>query len=345
MELREPPRTPPTAPRDPLVRIFLVGQLALLLIILAVVWLRPPGPDSVAGAAAHRREVASKLKAAGVLDPSAELFAEYLESSGDPPEKRARVAYSLATTYLERGSYEQALRWLYEAETWGAGELTGEVDQRIVETLERLGRPHAAQAALQSRTALDADAEAVRRAADDPVVARVGAEEIYRSDVQRALDQLPPQAAQAFQAPDRRRELLQKVVADRLLWRKAVKLGYDRDPEVQRQEAEVLRQLAVGRLVEREVLANLSVDETDLRTFYQAHQQRYQRPPENEGEEPQTVPFEQARRQVEQDYRQVKAQAAYQEMVETELSTADVELFPERLDEQSSDNRSGESNG
>jgi tetratricopeptide (TPR) repeat protein len=328
------------------VRIFLVGQLALLLIILAVVWLRPPGPAGAAdSAAAHRREVAAKLKAAGVLDPAAELFAEYLETSGDPPEKRARVAYSLANTYLERGSYEQALRWLYEAETWGAGDLTGEVDQRIVETLERLGRPHAAQAALESRTALGNGTEPTQRSSDDPVVARVGAEEIYRSDVQRALDQLPPQAAQALQAPDRRRELLQKVVADRLLWRKAVKLGYDRDPEVQRQEAEVLRQLAVGRLVEREVLANLTVDETDLRTFYQAHQQRYQRPPENEGDEPQTLPFEQVRRQVEQDYRQVKAQAAYQEMVETELSTADVELFPDKLAEQGQQDRSRESNG
>ncbi len=328
MELREPPRPTPTPASDRPTRLLLLLNLALVAAIAAASWLRPVGAAGASGPAELDREVASKLKAAGAFDEAAALLERHLEAGHESPEARAKIAYSLATTYLERGQAERALRWLYEAETLGAGELAPEVAQRIVHCLERLGRPHAAQAALGERVTLPG--AGVARPEGDVVVAKVGEEEIHASDLDRALDELPPELARAFAEPDRRPELLRRVVAEKLLWRKARKLEYDRDPEVLRRHEALLQQLAIARFVEREVVAKVAVDEADLRNHFAANQARFT-PPPAAGAATKEVRFEDVRQAVEGDYRRFKVQAAYEQLIDSELTTADVELYPERL--------------
>lgn len=329
MELREPPRTAAEAKPDAAVRALLVLNLLAVAGLAAFLLLRPAGNG--AADPERTREVASKLKAAGALDEAADRFAEYLEAEPGTPEARAKIAYSLGTTYMDRGQYEKALRWLYEAESLGAGSLAGDVGQKIVHALERLGRHHAAQAALQSRTRLQtAGTGEVQRSEEDPVVARIGEDEIHRSDLTQSLDEMPPEMARAFADPAQREELLEKYVADELLWRKAAKLEYDDDPQVRRTHAALLKQLAVSKFVEKEVLGKIQVAQEDLRNHFEANKSRFQPPPQ-EGEEPQPVAFEDVRAAVEQDYRRLKIHTAYQQLIDTELSTADVELYPERL--------------
>ena len=328
MELRQPPSPPNRTGPDGLVRLLLVLNL-LLLTALAVGFFLTGRAGAGTGASPERdREVASKLKAAGALEEAAALYEQFLAAGTAQDESRAKIAYSLGTTFLDRGQYEKALRWFYEAEALGAGNLSEDVGKKIVHSLERLGRFHAAQAALDSRVRLTADPAA--RSEADPVVAQVAGEAFHRSDVQRALDDLPPELARAFSQPEQRAEFLKKFVADELLWRKARKLEYDDDPEVRRRQEALFRQLVVSRLVEREVLEKIEVDEADLRNHFEAHKARFQAPPA-EGEEAPETTFEQARRAVEQDYRRLKTQSAYSKMIDDELATAEVELFPERL--------------
>ncbi len=94
--------------------------------------------------------------------------------------------------------------------------------------------------------------------------------------------------------------------------------------------AALLKQLAVGRFVEREILAKIEVEEVDIRTYFEANRSRYEGPAE-EGRPAQSRSFDEVRSLVERDYRLFKTQAAYQELIDSELATADVELFPERL--------------
>jgi tetratricopeptide (TPR) repeat protein len=329
MELREPPRTNAPPANDRLVRwLLVVNPIAVLAIGGFLLARGSTRADQVT--AELDREVASKLKAAGALDEAAILYERYLSNADTPPESRAKIAYSVATTYLREGDYERALRWLYEAETLGAGDLANEVSKKIVACLERLGRHHVAQAALDSRVQLDDGSGAVQRSADDPVVARIGEEEIYRSEVLRALDDLPPEMAQSFSDPGQRQELLKQFVAEELLWRKATKLEYDQDPEVQRRHATMLKKLTVSRFVEKEVVGKIEVDEGDLRNYFEANKERYQQK-ESEDAPAKTPTFDEVRPVVERDYRMFKIQAEYNEIIESELSTAEVELHPERL--------------
>jgi len=251
MDLRQPPTSDSGPRRGGALRWLQILNLLLLLGLVSAFLLRGSPQDDGAAQAERDREVASKLKAAGALEEASSLYEQFLASGHAPPATQAKIAYSLGTTYLDRGQYERALRWFYEAEVLGAGDLAGEVGQKIVHSLERLGRHHAARAALSARTRLTPDL--VQHSENDPVVALLGETEVRRSDVERTLDDLPPDVAQSFAEPARRGELLKKYVADELLWRKATRLEYDNDPQVRRRHAAMLKQLAVSLFVEREV--------------------------------------------------------------------------------------------
>ncbi len=320
MELRPPPSSPIAPARDRAVRgLLIVNLIALLAIGGFLVWQSGNREAADPAAAEHAREVASKLKAAGALDEAAALYEVYLETTDAPEKTRANVAYSLGSTYLESGRYERALRWFYEAESLGVGELSDQLSKKVVHTLERLGRYHSAKAALGSRVQL-APEEAVQRAASDPVVASIDGREIHRSEVLRTLDDLPPEIA--GQLEGQRGELLRKFVADELLWQKAVKLEYDKDPEVRRRYEALVKQLAVSKFVETEVVRQIEVDPADLENFFAANRGRY----EKEGETLEEMPPE-----VERDYRMSKIQTAYNELIEQELATDEVQLFPENM--------------
>lgn len=332
MDLRPPPSTAPSRPpADPLTRGLLVLVVLLVAALGTLLLMRPGGAGGDPEAAARTREVASKLLAAGAPDEAARLYARYLETSGEPAEVKAKIAYSVGATYLERGRYEEALRWFYEAESLGAGELTGELARelggKIVHALEALGRLHAARAALGSRAG--APQETDEHAAGDPVVARIGERQVHRSEVERALDDLPPELARVWADPSRRPGFLRQWLAEELLWQKAVRMEYDDDPQVRRRHEAMLRQLAVGRYLDEEVVGKIAADEADLATFFEANQERYQAPPESEGGEPRPLSFEEARPLVERDYRLYKAQAATSQAVEAELAAGDVEIFEE----------------
>ncbi len=321
MELRPPPSTSSAKPsRDGLVRILLMINLLLLLAVGGYLLFGSPS-GSTSGDSEHAREIASKLKAGGALDEAADLYEVYLSGTEAPAETRANIAYSLGSTYLDAGRHQKALRWFYEAETLGVGKLSEELSKKIVHTLERLGRRHSAQAALDARVQLGGPG--VQRAETDPVVAKIGEREIYRSEVLRALDDLPTEMAAQFTGPQRG-ELLKKHVADELLWRKAAKLEYDRDPEVLRSHEEMLKQLAVSRFVEKEVISGLEIDPSDVRNYFEANRARY----EKEGETLEEMPPE-----AERDYRMSKLQTEYQKLIDAELATADVRLFPENMND------------
>jgi len=120
--------------------------------------------------------------------------------------------------------------------------------------------------------------------------------------------------------------MLRQFVADELLFNKARKLEYDRDPDVVRATERLAQQLAISKFVQKEVLSGLKVDPTDLETFFRANRERYAA--SGAGEE---VTLDQVRETVQRDYLQMKTQGAYQELVERELQAAGAELFPERM--------------
>jgi len=317
VELREPPRA--TAPSNtPVVKLLVALQVVTLGAISFLFFGSQDDSGPTVTRAEHVRAIASKLKAAGANDEASSLYEQYLNDLGSESAVRAQIAYSLGKSYLAQGQYGRSLRWLYEAETLGAGKLAREVGQKIVHCLERLGRVHAAQAALAARASLNP--EAVARAGTDPVVAEIGLEKIYGSDVMRSLDDLPSDLQNQFGGADALPRYLKKYIADELMWRKAKKLEYDKDPMVQRQLENLLKHLVVNRFMQEEVWKKVKTDPADLKNFYEANKKKY-----GDGD------FKKNRAAVERDYRVSKVQGAAGKIISDEFELAGVKLYPERL--------------
>ena len=321
MDLRPPPSTVPRHTGTSLPTALAALQLLLTLALVGFVWWRTT-PRVEAPHGERLRTVAGKLQAAGALEEAATLYSDYLANNDVPVATRARVAYGLGKLYIDAGQYQHALRWLYDAETLDPVGDNPEVGKKIVHVLERLGRTHAAKAALAAHVTLGED---VKHAADDPVVATIGDTDVYASAIQRALDDLPPDLAKSF-AGSQKEAFLRKYVADILTLRKAEKLEYDRDPELLRRIEALRRQLVVGLFVEKEVRAKISLSETDVENYFAANKERYR-----EAGSDKTPTFSQVHAAVERDYRARKEQEAYQALINQELAGDAVHLYPERL--------------
>ncbi|MEM7481359.1 MAG: hypothetical protein AAF481_09310 [Acidobacteriota bacterium] len=334
MELREPPR-PRRAAGATGRNLLLFNTVLLALLLAALVWLRfdLAGPGGDGAAAQLDRATAAKLKAAGLDDQAAHLYERALSAGEGSAGERAEIAHGVGATYLDQGRCEEALRWLYQAETLLEGadgevrdRIGGPVAEKIVACLERLGRSLAAKSALAASTRL-APPTAATDTASNPVVARIGERELRRSDVDAALELLPPAArAQLTATAEGRAELLRKVVADDLLLAKAERLGLDDDPQIRRQAEEMRKQAVLAAFIDREVVSKITVDAADLENFWTAHQDQWTNPETEE-----TPELEEVRSAVEAAYRRQKAESAYREMVTEALAGAEVELHPERL--------------
>ncbi len=266
----------------------------------------------------HIRAVASRLRAAGVLGEAARMYEVALQNSHLTPAARGTQSYALGLLYLEDHKYEPALRWLYEADALGGG--GDEVGAKIVHTLERLGRTNAAQAALAEQSRLHTHAEAAERPSDDPVVAELGDTPIVRSEVTRAMDDLPPEMAKAYKGSKGRAEFLHKYVADTLLWRKAQRLEYDRDADVQRRVQLAERQLAVAKLLDKDVFSHVSIPPSEVKTYFEAHADLFKK-----------APLESVKAQIEQTLRIQKSQDMVQGWVQKESTDTHVKLFADRM--------------
>ena len=320
MELRSAPTPQPPSPRSPFTALLVVSNLLLASVAGYALVQGTPAAEAVSDTESLRK-VASKLRAAGATDEAAALYAKVL-TSPDAQPKRAQIAFSLGEMYLESAQYEKALRWFYEAELSQPKALRADIAQKIVHCLERLGRVHAARAALSGSVNLETNE--VQRAEGDPTVATIANRDIPYSEVQRAIDDLPPEYSKQFDQKKGKEMFLRKFVADELLWRKAQKLEYDRDPDIQRQLTMLHKQIVVAKFVEQEVMSKIQIDPTDVRNYYEANKERFKK-------DDKEIPFEQAISQVEGAYRMMKFQAAYAELVESELSTGDVQVFADRL--------------
>jgi len=320
VELRQPPITQ-EAQNGPTKGLMLALNLGTIAVVAGLVIWGNSSTHSASTSSTSIREVASKLKAAGALEPAAERYAAWINNNPTHPD-RGTIAYSVGNIYLDLGQYDEALRWFYEAEVAGVGELQTELARKLVHTLERLGRVHAARAVLSGHTELKPSN--TKRPANDVVVAEIGDQQVYRSDLQRALDDMPPEFAKELSGPQNAPKLLQKHVADELVWRKAQKLEYDKKPEVQRRLAQMHKHLVVGHFLEKEVAGNIQVETADLKNFFEAQKEMFK-----QGDKVPT--FEEARPSVEQAYRMMKIQKAYGDVINQEMSAGDVKLYPERL--------------
>jgi len=116
-------------------------------------------------------------------------------------------------------------------------------------------------------------------AAADPqrVLARVGAHTITLGQYAAALEHMDEFDRMRYQAPERRKELLDEMINVLLLADEAKERGYDREPEAQQQLREILRDAILKKAREGAPSAD-AIPAEQVRAYYEAHRSDFQEP-------------------------------------------------------------------
>ncbi len=108
------------------------------------------------------------------------------------------------------------------------------------------------------------------------VVAKVGNRTISVGDVTRHINRLSPYIRRRWAAPEKRRELLEKLIRVELLSQEAERLGLVNEPEVQRTVKQVMVRLMIKNDLEKELFPS-KIEESVLKEEYEKESDKYHR--------------------------------------------------------------------
>ncbi|MEW6535120.1 MAG: peptidyl-prolyl cis-trans isomerase [Candidatus Auribacterota bacterium] len=223
------------------------------------------------------RNLGSKLKSEKMFEQAITAYNTYLSDPALTPETRANIHYTIGNLYFELHQYDKALAAYYAADMLGVPpQIAGEVNIKIVNSLERLGRDFSAEYALKSRTSLDEDTK--KEQPSGQIVAQYGSEYVTMRDLDEQLEMLDETQRQQFRDPQQKFMFLQQYIAQKLLARKAVKMGYDKDTEILNKLDMLKDQLMVEKMVKAEIEGKISIDPEDVKNFYEARKSAYREP-------------------------------------------------------------------
>lgn len=109
------------------------------------------------------------------------------------------------------------------------------------------------------------------------VLARVGDDTITLGDYVAAIEHMDQFDRLRYQAPERRKELLEELIDVELLAQEATAKGYDKDPVAQQELRAVLRD-AMLKEARAGAPQPSDISDTDARAYYEAHKQDFSDP-------------------------------------------------------------------
>jgi peptidyl-prolyl cis-trans isomerase C len=110
-----------------------------------------------------------------------------------------------------------------------------------------------------------------------PVVATVGSETITADELKKRLEETSPFLRARYNTLERKKEFLDNLIRNELLAQEAEKQGLDKSPAVREQmKRAMIQELIKKQLDER--LAGNDIGDADLKKFYDAHIDDFQKP-------------------------------------------------------------------
>jgi peptidyl-prolyl cis-trans isomerase C len=265
-----------------------------------------------------------KMLAAGLWRSAAQAYEKYLGKAPDPG-----VAYSLAEIYTAHHDEETALTWLYFADAVlptsnlaknEREDLRIKINQQLVALLEKNGKSASARQALAARTSLDKETSP----SNAKVIAEVGNQKIYDYQLDERLNEIA-QVLGDKNLPDKKM-VAQDLVTMELFWQKALRLGLDRDPKIQAKAAAATKAVALEKMIKDELKQKVMITESDLKNFYQAHQNDYKDPKTKK-----VLPYNKVKAAVQAAYQQEKSQEVMTMLAQELAKDTPVKMYPENI--------------
>jgi hypothetical protein len=215
------------------------------------------------------KDYAAELSDRGLYAQAADAYKQFLLTPGLTDKKKANIHYMIAEIYRQNiYDYDSALaHYLAIKYLDPKSELLKDVDEKVVECLEKSGRSTDAQNELDNKTSL------APTGAGGKVVARIGSREITESELDRLL-------ANSFGDPDKltrqeKTSFLHNYVAQELMANAGERKGYQKDPDVLRRLEDFRRSLIAQKIFVEEVGGKSSVDPDKVNLYYEAHKDEF----------------------------------------------------------------------
>lgn len=264
-------------------------------------------------------KTAGELRSNRLYEAAIEEYRKIAEAGELPVGRRGSAAYLIARIYFDDlKDYENAAAWYVRARMFNPNaDYDAEASRSLVTCLEKMGQ--FANASRQLRSLTDIDSEPAD--SNDVAVAVVGDRTIYRSEIEREIEQLSPEAQKELLTPGKFRDFVQQYAGYELLYRAAVREGFDRDPEILQARDRMLRNAVLNKFVTEKVLDGVTIDSTDVRNFYQA----------NRAERYNNQPFDSVRSQVTFDYQSQKANSVLNDYIRKLAEAERFEIYEQNL--------------
>jgi peptidyl-prolyl cis-trans isomerase C len=106
------------------------------------------------------------------------------------------------------------------------------------------------------------------------IIATYAGKKLTGAEVLSEIDRLPGPSRAYLTAPDRKRQFVENLILNDLLFAEAQKAGYDKDPDVQKQVDDMRRRLVVQRLM-REYQKPPTISDDEAKKYYDDHPDLY----------------------------------------------------------------------
>ncbi len=302
LDLSLPQRSPVASPKAKAAPTGLLVLLLLAVLVNIGLTLRGPSRPSAKGrqnnvqlAVDPQRKLALRLEKQQLNVPAAQAWQQYLRQTDADDEKAARIWYRIGTLHQQEGNYVEALDAFYRSEGFAAlGEIEDEIGRRAQECLEALGKFAALRYELAGRVGADDET----KASGEDVVAEIGAHKITEAHLDHAIESmienqlrqfaahLPEEQLHAqkeaflkrFTASRERLQLLNQIVMEEVLYRKARATALHDAPDVQRMLRDTERKILAQKLIEKRMSEQIKITPGDVQTYFEANRDDYVQP-------------------------------------------------------------------
>jgi len=298
--------------------VSLGGRFVAGAILLATLSLSCGGTDHSARVEEHKR-LAGELQNNRLYEAAVDEYLKILAYDDVSSAERGNVCYLIGRIYYrDLSDYENAAAYYVRAKEYDPqGSFVAGASKNLVACLERLGNIADARRQLDRATNI----ERGPAGESDVVVAKLGDREIWLSEIDERLAQLPADVQKRFLAPEAKRQFVRQYVGAELIYNAAVREDYLSDPKVQKERDQLVKSLVVERYVTEKVMPELKIDTMDVRNFYEAGKEsRYK-----------GAAYDSVRAQVFLDYQSEKAEAAYNDYISRLAHAENVEFFDARV--------------
>jgi tetratricopeptide (TPR) repeat protein len=294
--------------------------IAVLALAVAVyVFLVPSQAPEAVDHSLHKK-LAGELTDNNLYQAAVDEYKRILSDDNIDNETRANVNYLMGKIYFENlRNYENAAAHYIKARSLNPdGSFYDEAGKNLIACLEKMGRMIDAKRELDKTVNIDS---VYAEHEGETVVAKIGDMPVFLSDIEDDIQKLPAELQKDFMSKEQKLEALNAHIGVELVYRAAVREGLDQDPEIQEMTEQLVKQAIVDKYVSDKVLADVKIDESDVRNYYEANKDK-----KYDGQA-----YDEVKSKVLQDYQQEKARQAFQQYVNKLAAVEKVQIFEEKI--------------